>query len=232
MPAASCSAQRTFCCLDSYGLTSRRTNSTPRGGLPLRTASTRQPLRFSTCSNFLEPFIARIGDGSSENSLVVCGLDSTKPRCSIPPMQRDVNGSLVRCVRRRPPLISAKFHAIFARTLEHYCPGLCHHIIIPSLNQPFPMNNPVIKSLRLLLLTLAAFLINHSLHGQITAWTNTAGGNWNTVANWNPNIVPDAGTNAVVTNAGTYTITYNAPMAPSAIGSLTNGTPAVLTLNV
>src|SRR5215468_9186341 len=79
-------------------------------------------------------------------------------------------------------------------------------------------------------LMVAAILVETSLHAQVTAWTNTAGGNWNTAANWNPNIVPDAGTNAVVTNAGTYTITYNAPMTAAAIGSLTNS--SVLTLNI
>src|SRR5215468_7700781 len=79
-------------------------------------------------------------------------------------------------------------------------------------------------------LILTAVLGEISIQAQVTAWTNTAGGNWNTAANWNPNIVPDVGTNAVVTNAGTYTITYNAPMTAAAIGSLTNS--SVLTLNI
>lgn len=31
-------------------------------------------------------------------------------------------------------------------------------------------------------------------------WTNTAGGNWNTAANWSPNQVPTAAENASITN--------------------------------
>jgi autotransporter-associated beta strand protein len=81
-------------------------------------------------------------------------------------------------------------------------------------------------------LILATVLGEISVQAQVTAWTNTAGGNWNTAANWNPNIVPDAGTNTLVTNAATYAITYNAPMTATAIGTLTNGTSAILTLNI
>src|SRR6185436_18369349 len=41
-------------------------------------------------------------------------------------------------------------------------------------------------------------------------WTNTAGGNWGTAANWNPNQVPGSTDNAFITTAGTYTVTVNA----------------------
>jgi hypothetical protein len=41
-------------------------------------------------------------------------------------------------------------------------------------------------------------------------WTNTAGGNWNTAANWNPNTVPGAPDTAVITNDGNYTVALNA----------------------
>jgi hypothetical protein len=41
-------------------------------------------------------------------------------------------------------------------------------------------------------------------------WTNLAGGNWNTAANWSPNTVPNSATHvAVITNAGTYAVTNN-----------------------
>lgn len=41
-------------------------------------------------------------------------------------------------------------------------------------------------------------------------WTNLAGGNWNTAANWNPNQVPGSADNAFITNNGTYIVTLNA----------------------
>jgi hypothetical protein len=41
-------------------------------------------------------------------------------------------------------------------------------------------------------------------------WTNTAGGNFATAANWNPNQVPATGDTAWITNDGTYTVTINA----------------------
>jgi hypothetical protein len=41
------------------------------------------------------------------------------------------------------------------------------------------------------------------------AWTNTAGGNWSTVANWSPNQVPGAADNAVIANNGAYNVTLN-----------------------
>jgi fibronectin-binding autotransporter adhesin len=41
-------------------------------------------------------------------------------------------------------------------------------------------------------------------------WTNLAGGNWNTAANWSPNTVPTAADHvAIITNAGTYSVTNN-----------------------
>src|SRR3974390_3286035 len=61
-----------------------------------------------------------------------------------------------------------------------------------------------------------------------TIWTNTAGGDWNTAANWNPNTVPAEGTTVTLTNllATAYAITYTAPMSASSIGSLTINNPA------
>ena len=40
-------------------------------------------------------------------------------------------------------------------------------------------------------------------------WTNTAGGNWNAAANWNPNQLPGVSDTAIITNDGTYTVTVN-----------------------
>ncbi len=42
------------------------------------------------------------------------------------------------------------------------------------------------------------------------SWTNTSGGDWNVATNWSPNEVPGAADNAVITNAGTYTVAVNA----------------------
>ncbi len=46
-------------------------------------------------------------------------------------------------------------------------------------------------------------------------WTNTAGGLWSNATNWSPNAVPGAPDSAVVTNAGTYTITSSAAVTVS-----------------
>jgi PKD repeat protein len=40
-------------------------------------------------------------------------------------------------------------------------------------------------------------------------WINTAGGNWSDTASWNPNRVPISGDDAVITNAGNYTVTLD-----------------------
>ena len=41
-------------------------------------------------------------------------------------------------------------------------------------------------------------------------WTNASSGNWNAPANWNPNQVPGASDVAIITNAGTYTVSVTA----------------------
>ncbi len=46
-------------------------------------------------------------------------------------------------------------------------------------------------------------------------WTNTTGGNWNVAANWEPNRVPAAGDEVIITNSGTYTVTLNASASPA-----------------
>src|SRR4051794_18338153 len=56
----------------------------------------------------------------------------------------------------------------------------------------------------------------------VAVWTNTAGGNWNTAVNWADSLLPDSATltSAAITNAGTYTVTYSAPMVAVSIPSL------------
>ena len=39
-------------------------------------------------------------------------------------------------------------------------------------------------------------------------WTNASGGDWDTATNWSLGHVPTATENAVITLAGTYTVTH------------------------
>jgi hypothetical protein len=57
------------------------------------------------------------------------------------------------------------------------------------------------------LLVMAGWI---SAQAATITWTNTSGGNWNGAANWSPNQVPGSSDTAVITNAGTYTVTLNA----------------------
>jgi hypothetical protein len=66
---------------------------------------------------------------------------------------------------------------------------------------------------------LGAALISTTSASTIN-WTNSAGGNWNLAANWNPNQVPGNSDDAVITNAGAYTVTLDT--SPT-VGSLTLG---------
>lgn len=61
--------------------------------------------------------------------------------------------------------------------------------------------------LRLFTKILLAFFICTPLFGATINWTNTAGGNWSTAANWNPNQLPGVTDVAVIAAAGTYTVT-------------------------
>jgi hypothetical protein len=58
---------------------------------------------------------------------------------------------------------------------------------------------------------LAALLLwSLPIEAATIVWTNTAGGTWNATNNWSPNQVPTAADEAVITNAGSYTVTLNA----------------------
>jgi hypothetical protein len=51
-------------------------------------------------------------------------------------------------------------------------------------------------------------------------WTNVTGGNWSVAANWDPNSVPGASDSALITAAGTYTVTLD--ISPT-VGGITLG---------
>jgi hypothetical protein len=55
------------------------------------------------------------------------------------------------------------------------------------------------------------FLVSCSMAARAAniVWTNTAGGNWNVTNNWSPNQLPGSADTAIITNAGTYTVTFN-----------------------
>ncbi|HEX9047457.1 MAG TPA: hypothetical protein VF988_10560, partial [Verrucomicrobiae bacterium] len=59
-----------------------------------------------------------------------------------------------------------------------------------------------------LLLTFVAACAAVTASATTCIWTNTAGGSWQTAANWSPNMVPGKPDWAYITNAGTYTVTF------------------------
>lgn len=59
-----------------------------------------------------------------------------------------------------------------------------------------------------------------SARGADLVWTNTAGGSWNTAANWSPNQVPTSTDHVWITNNSTYTVTVT---GGGAAGILTIG---------
>ena len=66
--------------------------------------------------------------------------------------------------------------------------------------------------------------------GSTITWTNTTGGSWNTPANWSPHQVPAAGDTALVSAAGTYTVTQNVNVTVSSL-IVGGGTGAQTLLN-
>jgi hypothetical protein len=77
---------------------------------------------------------------------------------------------------------------------------------------------------------LAVLLAGLHLSGSVQAadivWTNTAGGNWSSTNNWSPNQVPSTNDTAVITVAGTYSVTLNVSptVAGLDLGASTGGT--------
>jgi hypothetical protein len=83
------------------------------------------------------------------------------------------------------------------------------HLTIASSPGVLAGETPRSGSYLSVLVGLCVFL-PPSLGAAGIVWTNTAGGNWTVPANWQPNQVPTSTDAAIITNAGTYTVTLNA----------------------
>jgi autotransporter-associated beta strand protein len=79
-------------------------------------------------------------------------------------------------------------------------------------------------------LFLAGFGVSKT--GAQTIWGSASSGDWNVGSSWNTGVVPAEGASVFVTNAGTFTVTYNSPMAATSVGSLTFGGGGTPTLNI
>lgn len=75
---------------------------------------------------------------------------------------------------------------------------------------------------------LAATLLMPSVRAADIVWKNAANGNWNDVTKWNPAQVPSTNDTAIITNAGTYTVTLN--MNPVISGLELGGSSGTQTL--
>ncbi|MDX1950684.1 MAG: hypothetical protein SFY81_00790 [Verrucomicrobiota bacterium] len=63
-------------------------------------------------------------------------------------------------------------------------------------------------------------MLGQSLHAAVVTWTNTAGGDWSSAANWQPNQVPGASDTAIITSGTDFTVQLNSNVT---IYSLTLG---------
>ncbi len=88
------------------------------------------------------------------------------------------------------------------------------------------------RRIELLFLAVLFLCLGLSKTESQSIWTSGTAGNWNTAPSWNPAAVPGVGANTFITNAGTYTVTYDAPMTAASIGSLTFGGGGTPTLNI
>ena len=79
-------------------------------------------------------------------------------------------------------------------------------------------------------LLLVAFFAVIAARGEVVTWTNSAGGNWSVAANWSPNRVPDVKDTAMITNAGTYSVTVDT--SPSIVGLVIGGDSGVQTVSL
>jgi len=80
----------------------------------------------------------------------------------------------------------------------------------------------------LLLVAIALPLSVPTAPAAVINWTNTSGGNWNVAANWSTNQVPSTNDIAIITNAGSYTVTLNT--SPTLAGLLLGGASGTQTL--
>src|SRR5437899_2424764 len=55
----------------------------------------------------------------------------------------------------------------------------------------------------------ALMLLSQVAHATDVYWTNTAGGNWSTAANWNTGTLPGPSDNAFIISNGNYTVTLD-----------------------
>src|SRR5438105_4035860 len=76
-----------------------------------------------------------------------------------------------------------------------------------------------VQSLLLMSIGVLAIGVLSASAATIT-WTNIAGGNWSSPANWSPNQVPGASDNVLITAAGTYTVVMD---VGTTVASLTVG---------
>jgi hypothetical protein len=76
---------------------------------------------------------------------------------------------------------------------------------------------------------LSLFTVFTTAYADTIVWTNTAGGNWNTAANWSPNVVPGSGDAVEVTNDASYTVNID---GVANAGSIDLGTADVGSTNI
>ncbi|MBI3849093.1 MAG: hypothetical protein HY298_02205 [Verrucomicrobia bacterium] len=84
--------------------------------------------------------------------------------------------------------------------------------------------------MRILFVTLLGVSALTTSQAAVINWTNTGNGNWSVSANWNPNQVPSTNDTAVITHAGTYTVTLN--LNPTIAGLVVGGESGTQTLNM
>ena len=78
--------------------------------------------------------------------------------------------------------------------------------------------------IRILLCLAMLFAATRSIRAADVVWTNTAGGNWSTAANWDPNRVPDVSDTAIITTNGDYIVTLDVnAIAGGLVLGATNG---------
>ena len=70
--------------------------------------------------------------------------------------------------------------------------------------------------LKLSVVLFVFFTMVSASQAAVITWTNTAGGSWQTAANWSPNQVPGAADTAEITTPGTYNITLAANVTVTA----------------
>lgn len=72
-------------------------------------------------------------------------------------------------------------------------------------------NSPKCKHAATLILATLLLALNSEMNcsGADIVWTNTAGGNWGTAANWSPNPISGGADNAFITKSGSFTLVVN-----------------------